>query len=106
MAVEATQWNPPVGQLSRAEVKAELRQAIANGELDRRNESYAGVTETHTPATALTRTEVKEELARARANGELHVRNESYGGFPQAIRHEGAQAFAWRKSNSANERVN
>ena len=33
MAVEATQWNPPAGQQSRAEVKADLARAVANGEI-------------------------------------------------------------------------
>ena len=106
MAVEATQWNPPSGQLTRAEVKAELLHAIASGELERRNESYAG-RETYAPATTtLTRAEVKEELARARANGELQTRNESYGVVPQPVRREGGQAFAWRKSHATQDGVN
>src|SRR5262245_30753411 len=50
MAVEATQWNPPAGQSTRAEVKAEVARAIASGELQARGEAYAGYVDTRTPA--------------------------------------------------------
>ena len=83
MAVEATQWNPPAGNLTRAEVMAEYARARANGELPTRGEAYAGVERAHQPRSTLTRAEVKEELARARANGELQVAGEAYGGFPE-----------------------
>jgi hypothetical protein len=96
MAVEATQWNPPPGRLSRAEVKADLARAIANGELDDRGEAYAGY-QASTPQSTLARSQVKQELARARANGELEDRNEAYGGFPQAHPQQPHRAFAWRK---------
>src|SRR5678816_302500 len=83
MAVEATQWNPPAGQTTRAEVKAEVARALANGELEARGEAYAGYVDTRTPtATTVTRAEVKQDLAQARANGELDGRGEAYGGFP------------------------
>jgi len=101
MAVEATQWNPPAGQLTRAEVKAELARAVANGELDSRGEAYAGYVDRHLPESTLARAEVKQELARARANGELADRNEAYGSFPQAHPHVVAQPFAWHKSRQA-----
>lgn len=84
MAVEATQWNPPAGNLTRAEVMAEFARARANGELPTRGEAYAGIERAHQPQSTLTRAEVKEELARARANGELQVAGEAYGGFPES----------------------
>src|SRR5258706_10911766 len=52
MAVEATQWNPATGGQSRGEVKAELRQAAANGELDERGETYGSFTVPHPHAPA------------------------------------------------------
>ncbi|HEV7914192.1 MAG TPA: DUF4148 domain-containing protein [Albitalea sp.] len=48
-AVEAEQWNPPAGSLTRAEVVAELRAAQASGQMDHRNEAYDG---TNDPSTA------------------------------------------------------
>jgi hypothetical protein len=97
MAVEATQWNPPAGRLTRAEVKAELARAVANGELEERGEAYAGYQVQ--PQSTLARSAVKAELARARANGELEGRNEAYGGFPQP--HSTATPiFAFRKPHA------
>ena len=103
MAVEATQWNPPAAQRSRAEVKAELSQAVANGEIEaNRGEAYAGFIDRNTPQSTLARSEVKQELARARADGELEGRTEAYGGFPQAHRDVSGNAFAaWRKRHHA-----
>jgi hypothetical protein len=101
MAVDATQWNPPAGYLSRAEVKAELARAIAGGELQERGEAYAGYIDTRTPATTLTRAEVKRELARARANGELDGRGEAYGGFPEVPPRGREPVFAWRKPHAS-----
>ena len=97
MAVEATQWNPQAGQATRAEVKAELARATANGELVERGEAYAGYVDRNLPQSTLTRAEVQEELARARANGELENRTEAYGGFPDAHRYTASSTFAWRK---------
>jgi hypothetical protein len=103
MAVEATQWNPPAGQRTRAEVKAELAQAAASGELEaNRGEAYAGFIDKNVPQSNLSRAEVKQELARARANGELEGRTEAYGGFPEAHRDVSGNAFAaWRKRHRA-----
>lgn len=101
MAAEATQWNPPAGQLTRAEVKADLARAVANGELEARGEAYAGYVDRHAPQSTLARAEVKQELARARANGELEGRNEAYGGFPQAPSHVAGHQFASRKARQA-----
>jgi len=103
MAVEATQWNPPAGQHTRAEVKAELAQASANGEIEaNRGEAYAGFIDKSAPQSTLSRAEAKLELARARADGELEGRNEAYGGFPQAHRDVSGNAFAaWRKRHHA-----
>ena len=107
MAVEATQWNPPAGQSTRAEVKAEVARAIANGELQERGEAYAGYADTRTPAaTTLARAEVKQELAQARANGELDDRGEAYGGFVQPHRHDGGNVFAWLKTHASSHHVN
>ena len=105
MAVEATQWNPPAGQLSRAQVKAEVVQALASGELQARGEAYSGYFDAQRTqvASTVTRGEVQQELARARANGELEARGEAYGGFPEAQRREGGHIFASRKhGNSVN----
>ena len=101
MAVDATQWNPSGGYLSRAEVKAELARAIAGGELHERGETYAGYVDTRTPATTLTRADVKEQLAHARANGELDGRGEAYGGFPDLHPRNGEHVFAWRKPHAS-----
>jgi hypothetical protein len=99
MAVEATQWNPPSGQVPRAEVKSELARAQSSGELDGPGEAYAGF-QVHVPQSTLARSDVKTELARARANGELEGRNEAYGGFPQ--QHSTATPiFAFRKPHNA-----
>ena len=98
MAIEATQWNPPAGNTSRAQVKAELARAAANGELDARGEAYAGYVDAHAAQSTMARSEVKQELARARANGELDNRNEAYGGVMEAHPHvAGHPVFAWRK---------
>src|SRR5262249_10557112 len=102
MAVEATQWNPPAGQTTRAEVKAETARAIASGELQARGEAYGGYFyEPPAPsATTLTRAEVKQDLAQARANGELDNRGEAYGGFPEVHPQHAAPVFAFlRKSH-------
>lgn len=101
MAVEATQWNPSTGQLSRSEVKAELSRAIANGEVVAIGEAYDGAIERNLPHSTLARAEVRQELARARANGELDDRNETYGGFTEPHPHVAARAFAWGKSRHA-----
>lgn len=101
MAVEATPWNPPAGQLSRAGVEADLARAVANGELAARGEAYAGYVDRHLPQSTLTRDEVKQELARARANGELDGRNEAYGGFNEPHPQVAGHLFAWRKSHHA-----
>jgi len=101
MAVEATQWNPPTGNQTRAEVKADLARAAASGELDARGEAYAGFVDTHVPQNALARSDVKQELARARANGELEARNEAYGGVTEARPHATSHAFASRKPQQA-----
>jgi len=107
MAVEATQWNPPAGQLSRAEVKAEVARASANGELEARGEAYAGYFDVRTTtASTLARTEVKQELAQARANGELASRGEAYGGFPEVHPREGGQVYAWVKAHTTRRSVN
>ena len=100
MAVEATQWNPPSGPASRAEVRAELARAAAAGELEERGEAYSGFAGL-APQSTLTRAEVKTDLARARANGELEGRNEAYGGFPQPHRQASNRAFAFRKPHPA-----
>src|SRR5258706_10374575 len=94
MAVEATQYDPPAGQLSRAEVKAELRQAAANGELAARGETYGAIEWTRAPQTTVTRAEVRQELARARAAGELPVAGEAYGSFEPSQPHARAHASA------------
>ena len=102
MAVEATQWNPPAGHFSRAEVQADLARAVANGELESRGEAYAGFIDKSATQSTLARSDVKLELARARANGELENRNEAYGGFPEAHPHASGNAFAaWRKRHHA-----
>jgi hypothetical protein len=102
MAVEATQWNPPAGQLSRGQAKAELAQAAATGDLQARGEAYAGYVEPRTPsAGTVARADVKQELARARTDGELEGRNEAYGGFPEVHSHAAPRAFAWRKSHAS-----
>jgi hypothetical protein len=107
MAAEATQWDPPGGQSTRAEVKAEVARAIASGELQARGEAYAGYVESRTPAaTTLTRAEVKQELAQARANGELDARGEAYGGFVEPHRHDGGNVFAWLKAHATGHNVN
>ncbi len=41
-AVEAEQWSPPAGSLTRAEVRAELARARAAGEWPSGGESYSG----------------------------------------------------------------
>jgi len=97
MAVEATQWNPPAGQLSRAAVEAELGRAVATGEMDMRREDYAGYIDKKAPQSTSARSDVKQELARARANGELDGRNEAYGGVTEAHPHVAGHTFAWRK---------
>jgi len=94
MAVEATQYDPPTGQLCRAEVKAELRQAAANGELAARGETYGAIEWTRAPQTTVTRAEVRQELARARAAGELPVAGEAYGSFEPSQPHAPAHASA------------
>jgi hypothetical protein len=85
--------------LTRAEVKAELENARADGSLQRLNSDYSGWWEgTNQPATPAgaagrsfergapvmqggkTRAEVKEELRRARDSGELQNLRESYVG--------------------------
>jgi hypothetical protein len=104
MAVEATQWNPPAGQLTRTEVKAELARAVANGELDARGEAYAGYVDAHAPQSTLARAEVKQELARAQASGELESRNEAYGSFPQAHPRVTDHRFTFRKPHEAAKR--
>jgi len=82
MAVEATQWNPPAGRMTRAEVQAELGRAQAAGELVARGEAFGGFDYAHQPQSTVARAQVKEELARARAEGEYPVAGETYGGFP------------------------
>ncbi|HEX6704095.1 MAG TPA: DUF4148 domain-containing protein [Albitalea sp.] len=84
MAVEATQWNPQPGGLTRAEVKAELARAAAAGELPVVSETYGGFDYAHIKPSTVTRAEVKTELARAAAAGELPVVSETYGGFDYA----------------------
>ena len=107
MAVEATQWNPPAGASTRAEVKAEVTRAIANGELQARGEAYAGYVDTRTPSVStLARAEVKQELAQARANGELDARGEAYGGFVEPHRQDGGNVFAWLKAHTTSHNVN
>ena len=100
MAVEATQWNPPTGDQSRSEVKAELRQAAANGELQARDEAYGGFHYADPRKSTVTRAEVKQELARARANGELEERGETYGNFTVPHPHAPARALAFGKSKT------
>ena len=101
MAVDATQWNPPAGQLSRVAVEAELGRAVATGEVDVRNEAYAGYFDKKAPQSTAARSDVKQEVARAQANGELDGRNEAYGGVVQAHPHVAGHAFAWRKPRQA-----
>jgi hypothetical protein len=104
MAVEATQWNPPAGQLSRAQVKTELARAVADGELESRGEAYAGYVDRHAPKSTLARAEVKHDLELARASGELDNRNEAYGGFQDARPRVTDSRFASRKARQAAKR--
>jgi hypothetical protein len=64
---------------SRAEVRAELAQARAAGQLENRGESYGGFDRSAVASTK-SRDEVRAELDAARRDGTLDTRNESYGG--------------------------
>jgi hypothetical protein len=93
MAVEATQWNPPAGQLSVRKCKTEVARAAANGELEARGEAYAGYFDVRTAtASTLARTEVKQELAQARANGELAAAAKRMAASPRFIRAKAARS--------------
>ncbi len=74
-AVEAEQWNPPSGDLTRGEVKSQLRAAVAAGEMSNRNETYGTV---EVP------TRVTRERAQVQAEGERamheHKFNDLYVG--------------------------
>jgi hypothetical protein len=62
-AIEATQWNPPPGTKTRAEVVAELKAAQASGQMNNRQETYDGTnyqTPTSTTGT-LSRAQVQAE---------------------------------------------
>ena len=72
-AIEATQWNPPAGTRTRAEVKAELRAAQASGEMAQRNEAYGGFE--RPMLSTRSRHEVQAEGARAMRE---HKFNELY----------------------------
>jgi hypothetical protein len=65
---------------SRAEVRAELAQARAAGQLENRDESYGGFDRSAIASTK-SRAEVRAELDEARRAGTLDTRNESYGGL-------------------------
>ena len=65
LAIEAEQWDPPPGQRTRAEVQAELRAAIASGEMARRNEAYDGTTGGVTAGSTVSRQQVQAEGTRA-----------------------------------------
>ena len=65
LAIDAEQWNPPAGQRTRAAVEAELRAAIASGEMQRRNEAYDGTAGDATPAGTASRQQVQSEGTRA-----------------------------------------
>ena len=71
---------PGAATRTRAEVKAELAQARAAGQLDSRGEAYGGFPREQTASTQ-TRSQVKAELNAARRAGELQTHNESYGSF-------------------------
>ena len=62
-AVEAEQWNPPAGSLTRAQVVAELRAAQASGQMNNRNEAYDGTNyrSTTAPASTVSRRQVQAE---------------------------------------------
>jgi len=81
-AQEGTQdfANPTLSTRSRDEVRAELAQARAAGQLENRGESYGGF-DRSTIVSTKTRAEVVAELDAARRSGELENRNESYGSF-------------------------
>lgn len=71
-AVEAEQWNPPAGNLARADVMSQLRAALASGDMSNRNETYGSV-------------EVPIRATRARAEvqaeGERAMREHRFNGL-------------------------
>lgn len=75
MATEATQFNGAASERSRADIKAELAVARAQGNLTERGESYGTFRQT-APGT-LSRAEVRAEAARA--NREQRVPSSVYG---------------------------
>ena len=80
-AQEGTQdfANETLSTRSRAEVRAELAQAQAAGQLENRGESYGGFGRSAFASTK-SRADVLAELDAARRAGTLDNRNESYGG--------------------------
>jgi len=102
MAVEATQWNPPAGSLSRTEVRAELARAFARGELRQPGAAYSGGGFYFDASSTLTRDEVRAEAARAREHGELDGRNEAYGGVSQPRPSVAGGVFAARARQVVN----
>jgi hypothetical protein len=81
-AQEGTQdfANQTLSTRSRDEVRRELAQARASGQLENRGETYGGFAR-HEVASVRSRVQVLAELDAARRAGELENRNQSYGSF-------------------------
>ena len=77
MATEATQFNPAPSTLTRAEVKADLAHAVADGLIARGEASQYDYAPAKAAAGALARTEVRAE---ARAFARSHAFNSLYVG--------------------------
>jgi hypothetical protein len=80
IAQEGTQdfAGAPASTRTRADVKAELAQARASGQLAQRGETYGGF-ERAPAGTSRARADVVAELDAARQAGELDARSHSYG---------------------------
>lgn len=112
-AQEATQFDIPASQTTRAAVKAELAQARQNG-VQVAGEAYGSVIpaavrtgEAQNVAT-LSRVEVQRDLARAQANGSYLVAGEAYGTVQpgQSLRTRAevrAEAIAAARTRTAND---
>lgn len=74
----------PGAGLTREQVKAELMQARANGEIQQSEADYARFPVT---VSKVTREEVIAELVRARANGEIASGETDYPKMPQSTSH-------------------
>ncbi|WP_280155852.1 DUF4148 domain-containing protein [Piscinibacter sp. XHJ-5] len=72
--------NATASARTRAEVKAELAQARAAGQLDNRGEAYGGFSNEQLASTQA-RSQVLADLDVARRAGELQTHNQSYGSF-------------------------